>query len=173
MIVATTISVVVITSMVSTFIVFATGSKSLFAYSEMSRQSRKTLELFARDMRAAEDVTVAAEHDLVVVYPETGFYDGITVEYTYDDSVGIFSRIEWDKNGNLSSNDTILDGVAQFAFEYFDPLGNALDYSKASLLLSVKSVRVDAEMVRDISRTDVTDYIISARFMMRNRPVTE
>jgi len=173
LIVATTISAIVLTSMVATFMVFAAGTKSVAAYSEMSTQSRKSLEIFARDLRAADDVTMATESDLVVVYPKTSFYDAITVQYSFDESVGIFSRIEWDELDNVTSNETLLDGVEQFAFEYYDPLGNQLAYTTPSLLLSIKSVRIDSEMSRDISRTEATDYIISARFMMRNRPVTE
>ncbi len=173
LIVSMTISAFVLTSMVATFIVFAQGSESVAAYTEMSKQSRKALEVFVRDMLAAENVTNATQYDLTVVYPKTTYYDELTVRYTYDESVGIFSRIEWDEDGDLISNDTILDGVEQFAFEYFDPLGGVLSYSTESLLLSVKSVRIDAEMLRAISDSDATDYIISARFMMRNRPVTQ
>ncbi|MGJ8650111.1 MAG: PilW family protein [Opitutaceae bacterium] len=173
LIVAMTISAFVMTSMVATFIVFAAGSESVAGYTEMSQQSRKALELFARDMRAAADVTTATESDLVVVYPQTSYYDAITVQYTFDKTVGIFSRIERALDGTLTSNDTVLDGVEQFTFDYYDPLGGALEYSQASLLLSIKSVRIDAEMLRNVSDNDATDYIISARFMMRNRPVTE
>lgn len=173
LVVATTLSTIVLASVVSTFIVFAAGSKSVAGYTEMSGQSRKALELYSRDIRAAEDITQAEETTLLIVYPDGDFYDGSTVEYTYDDSASIFSRIERDKDGNLNSNEVVLDGVEQFAFGFFDPLGTRLDYDTESLLLSVKSVRIDAVMVRDISETDVTDYIISARFMMRNRSVTK
>jgi len=67
----------------------------------------------------------------------------------------------------------LLDGVGQFAFAFFDPLGRKLPFSSPSLLLSIKSVQIDSELLRELSGTDATDYIISARFMMRNRPVTQ
>jgi hypothetical protein len=63
--------------------------------------------------------------------------------------------------------------VEQFTFGFFDPLGSSLPLSTESLLLSVKSVQIDAEMLRSVSQVKATDYIISARFMMRNRPVTK
>lgn len=173
MMVSAFISVIVIASVASTFMVFAAGSTSVGAYAEMSQQSRKTLELIARDIRSAADVTTATDHEVRIVMPDNDFYSGESVLLAYDEQVGIFSRIERDKNGNEISNRVLLDGVEQFAFGYFDPLGNRLAYDTASLLLSVKSLQIDAEMVREISRSRASDYIISARFMMRNRPVTK
>jgi len=173
LLVATSLLGIVMVSMVGTFIVFAAGSKGVAAYTEMSQQSRKALELFARDIRAAEDVTTATQYDLLVKIPENDYYGGGTVQYSFDQDFGIYSRIVRDKRDVVTSNVILLDGVEQFTFGFYDPLGTALDKSQASLLLSVKSVQIDAEMVRTVSRTEATDYIISARFMMRNRPLTK
>lgn len=173
LIVATAISGVVLASMVGTFLTFAVGARSIGAYTAMSKDSRIVLEYFARDMRAAEDVSEATVSTLTVEYPETSFYKGSSVTYDYDKDAKLLFRIEEDNSGNEVSNEVLLEGVEQFAFSYFDPLGDSLSLDTASILLSVKSVQVDAEMLRDISRTEATDYIISARFMMRNRPVTD
>lgn len=173
LIVSTGLLGLVMVSMVGTFMVFASGSKGVAAYTEMSQQSRKALELFARDIRSADDVRVATPHNVLVSLPEDAYYYGGSAQYTFDQDLGIFSRIIRDLSGAVSSNEILLDGVEQFAFGYFDPLGQPLNDEQESLLLSIKSVQIDAEMVRTISRTDATDYIISARFMMRNRPVTE
>lgn len=173
LIVSTGLLGIVMVSMVGTFIVFASGSKGVAAYTEMSQQSRKALELFSRDVRAAEDVTIATQHNLLVEIPENDFYSGGSVQYAFDEEFQIYSRIERDDSGTVLSNEILLDGVEQFTFGYFDPLGQSLDYSQESLLLSIKSVQIDAEMVRSVSQNEATDYIISARFMMRNRPVTE
>lgn len=170
---ATAISGLVLASMVSTFFVFAVGSKSVGAYTMMSNDSRLVLEHFARDIRAAEDVTQADASTLTVQTPTTSFYNGTSVTYDYDEDTKFLSRIEEDDSGTAISNKTLLQGVEQFTFSYFDPLGAKLSLNTASILLSVKSVQVDAEMERSVSRTEATDYIISARFMMRNRPVTE
>ena len=173
LIVSVTLSAIVITSMASTFIVFAAGSKSVGGYVEMSQQSRKTLEQYSRDIRTAGNVATADEHKLVIVYPDDAFYDAHSVEYAYDPEFYTFSRIERDQGGNLISSSVQLDGVKSFVFNYFDPLGQALAYSTESLLLSIKSVQMDAEMERSFSEVDVSDYIISARFMMRNRTVAK
>lgn len=173
LIVTTGLLGVVMVSIVGTFMVFAKGSKGLAAYSEMSQQSRKALELFALDMRAAEDVTQADQYNVTIVIPENSYYSGESVDYVFDEEFGIFSRVEHDKEGNLTSNAILLDGVEQFMFGFYDPLGQALEYSQESLLLSIKSVQIDSEMLRKVSKAEATDYIISARFMLRNRPLTE
>lgn len=173
LIVATSISGIVLASMVGTFLTFAIGVNSVGAYTGMSRDSRMMLEYFGRDVRLAEEVLVANASTLRIVSPDTDLYSASTVTYQYDDETKSFSRIETDSSGNEVSDKVLLDGLEQFVFSYFDPLGNSLSVDTPSILLSVKSVQVDAEMLRDISKTQVTDYIISARFMMRNRPVTE
>ncbi|MFP4166207.1 MAG: PilW family protein [Opitutales bacterium] len=169
---AATISVIAIASIAATFIVFASGSKSVGAYVEMSQDSRKALELFGRDLRVAKDVLDANESLIVIELPDDSFHNGETIQYDYDASGEIFSRIERDKDGDLVSNEILLKNLDEFEFQFYDPLGDSLDASSSSLLLSIKSVRVDAEMIRFISQTQASDYIISARFMMRNRPVT-
>ncbi|WPJ94679.1 prepilin-type N-terminal cleavage/methylation domain-containing protein [Coraliomargarita algicola] len=173
LIVSTGVFGIVMASIVSTFIVFATSSTGVAAYTQMSRESRKALEYFSRDIRSASDVTTASQHHLIVKVPEDSFYNGGTVQYAFDEDMGIFSRIVRDKLGVVSSNEILLDGVEQFTFGFFDPLGESLEHSKESLLLSVKSVQIDAEMIRLVSQAQATDYIISARVMMRNRPVTK
>lgn len=170
---ATTISGLVLASIISTFLVFAVGSKSVGAYTMMSQDSRLVLEYFARDMRSAEDVTQAGADTLAVRTPNSSFYNGNSITYEFDEDTKLLSRIVEDSSGTEISNKTLLEGVEQFTFSYFGPLGAELNLNTASILLSVKSVQVDAEMRRSISRTEATDYIISARFMMRNRPVTE
>lgn len=173
LIVATAISGIVLASMVGTFLTFAVGARSVGAYTEMSKSSRHALEFFARDVRAAEDVTLASATTLVVVTPASDFYSGTKVSYDYDADAKLLFRIEEDDSGNEMSNKVLLDGVEQFTFSYFDPLSKSLSADSPSILLSVKSVQVDAKLLRSISRTEATDYIISARFMMRNRPVTQ
>jgi Tfp pilus assembly protein PilE len=173
LIVAAAISGLVLASMIATFITFAVGARSVGAYMDMSKDSRFVLEYFARDMRAAEDVATATASTLTVVFPATSFYDGSSITYDYDRDAKLLFRIKQDSSNTVISNEVLLDGVEQFAFSYFNPLGSSLSVNTASILLSVKSVQVDAKMLRKISRTEATDYIISARFMMRNRPVTE
>lgn len=166
-----TLSSFVLASVTSTFIAFARGANSIGAYTEMSSQSRKTLEIFARDIRAAEEIASATGSSITITMPDNAFYSGQTIEFIYDNVFELVSRVEYDSGGTLISNDVLLDGVAAFTFTVYDPLGSELAFDTPSLLLSIKSIQMDSELFRKISSTDATDHIISARFMMRNRAV--
>ena len=60
-------------SITGTFMVFAKSSASLGEYVDMSSESRKALELFSRDVRAADGITViGAASSNGVVYTDQG-----------------------------------------------------------------------------------------------------
>jgi prepilin-type N-terminal cleavage/methylation domain-containing protein len=80
LIVTTGLLGIVMVSMVSTFMVFASGSTGVAAYTQMSRQSRKALELFSRDIRSACDVSIASKYDLIIEIPEDTYYPGGSVQ---------------------------------------------------------------------------------------------
>lgn len=163
----------VVGSIMATFLSFSKSVRSVGHYSEMNQDSRYALETFARDVRAAEDVTLASTNELNLVLPSTTPYDGRQIRYEFDPLMAVFSRVERDSGGNEIGSTILLDGVNEFALSYYDPLGAELALSTPSLLLSVKGVQLEAEMLREILTTEATDFVISARFMMRNRPVTE
>ena len=182
--VATTLFGIVIASIISTFIIFAKGSESLAQYVEMSMDSRRSLETCARDIRSGEEIHYATTNAIVLQYPDNTFYDGSILKYEYDDSSKFYTRYVYDKSATVDSSDgsiagtvlseiRLLEGVEEFAFNFYDPLGKLLDPDSESLLLSIKSIQIDAKMQRAVTQTTATDYIISARFLMRNRTVTE
>lgn len=182
--VATALFSIVVGSILSTFMVFANSSEGLAAYVDMSMDSRSSLESCARDIRSSENILYATETEIVLQYPDNSFYDGAYVKYVFDDISGFFTRFKYDQSavvdtttgaitGKLISENRLLEGVEKFVFNYYDPLGDPLDPNSASLLLSIKSIQIDAKMLRTISKTSASDYIISARFLMRNRNVTQ
>lgn len=172
-IVASSIATILIGSMLATFLAFASSIQRVEAHSDINAQSRFLLEQFARDVRVAEDITTATATSIVLELPAGSPYNENEVEYTYDAGLEIFSRIERDSGGTELDKQILLDGVAQFVFTYFDPLGDALALSTDSLMLSIKSLRVEAEIAREVLDDGVNDYILSARLMLRNRPTTQ
>lgn len=163
---------IMIASVTSTFIVFGRGSASVGAYVEMSSDSRKCLEMFGRDVRCAEDITFASLNSITVVYPNNSFYLGERITYTYNTANGKFVRQVRNSANILIDTETLLEGVDKFAFLFYGPTGTQLSATSPSLILSVKSVQIDSVILREIAQVDATDYIISARFMMRNRSLT-
>lgn len=164
-------------SITGTFMVFAKSSASLGEYVDMSSESRKALELFSRDVRAADEITViGAASSNGVVYTDQGlsltfpdYYGNKSVTYSYDSTSGILRRIESYEGTQNETN--LLTGMQQFKIQLFQAPGDdfeSISGPVASVNEWAKSLQLDAELIRTVAALDNTDYIISARFMMRN-----
>ena len=172
-----TILMIALGSITGTFMVFAKSSASLGEYVDMSSESRKALELFSRDVRAADGIAViGATSSNGVVYTEQGlnltfpdYYGNRSVTYSYDSTSGILRRIENYEGTQSESN--LLTGMQQFKIQLFQAPGDdfeSISGPVASVNEWAKSLQLDAELIRTVVTLDNTDYIISARFMMRN-----
>ena len=172
-----TILMIALGSITGTFMVFAKSSASLGEYVDMSSESRKALELFSRDVRAADGIAVIGASSLNgVVYTDQGlnltfpdYYGNRSVTYSYDSTSGILRRIENYEGTQSESN--LLTGMQQFKIQLFQAPGDdfeSISGPVASVNEWAKSLQLDAELIRTVVTLDNTDYIISARFMMRN-----
>ncbi|MGJ8651824.1 MAG: PilW family protein [Opitutaceae bacterium] len=158
--VAVTILSFVMASILSMGIFFSKNAASLGNYSVMSRSSRSGLEHLARDLHSADKILEATSAKLTLELPAD--LGGAEVSYVYDNATETVSRTVTD--GAVITNDVLLSDVNEFAFYYYNRLGNPLGTN----LTSAKSVQVDAKLLKKVITTDTTDYIISARFLMRN-----
>ncbi len=166
---AITISGILIASVMGTFIGFSRSIRGVEAYAEMNKSSRETLAVFARDVRAARSVTQATDSSLHFTLPAVAPYNGRRLEYTYNSTLDTFSRVERDSGGTQLSSRILLDGVEQFVFSYFNPSGAALPVGTPSLPLSIKGVQLEASLQRSIYGTSDKTYTTSGRYSMRNR----
>ena len=175
--VALGISTFAIIAMFSAFLVFVRGSLSVTNYSEMSAQSRKTLEIFARDVRMAESISVTGaqsrdggsivftDDSITLSYPSAVSIAPVTYTFTGD-------TFEREQSG---VTDDVLVGVRNMEIRFYESPG-ATFTSTAGPVASVnnwtKSLQIEAELVRNVGKAAGqqvnTDYIISARFMKRN-----
>ena len=183
--VAVTISAFILTSAYAAIISLATGSESLMNYSEMNSQSRKAIELFGRDARATANVnTFSTSRFTLLREVWTGsYYADRFVTYDYVSAAGTFSRIENSAvlvkgalvPGAEVSRKILLYDVEELNFKYYrlyDP--EIKDYDPiARTRLEVKHVQIEAKLLRNVLTNENTNYIISARFMMRNKNVGE
>ena len=172
-----TILMIAMGSIFGTIMAFARSSVSVGEYVEMSYESRKALELFSRDVRAADGISVisARSSDGVVfskrgvdlTYPD--YYGDRSVSYRYNSSRGSLRRVET-YDGTTTRSD-ILTGVTKLNIQFFQTPGDDFVSTSgpvASVNSWAKSLQLDAELSRTVVTLDNTDYIISARFMMRN-----
>ncbi len=173
---ALTISSFILTASYATIMSLAKGSESMINYAEMNSQSRNALEMLGRDSRMARDVELATTTEVMLEREINGtVYD---IYYAFNDKTGTFSRTIF-KDDNLSdpksktlatrddAQRTYLYDVEQLAFTYYNFRQNQTTNTR-----EVKHVQIEGILERRVLNLYNTNYIISARFMMRNKDVT-
>ncbi len=152
---------VVMAGIMSAYMFITKSSLSVGNYAEMSGDSRMTVEIFARDIRMATDVTAIGEGkvNLVVAYSDTDIRD---VDYLYDSDTRILTRTVDDTNVF-----TLLNNVEDLEFEFYNLLGD-----ETTNLLEVKRVHFYAKMLKKVMHISNNYQVISAGYMMRNRKVS-
>ena len=154
--VAVTITAFLLTSAYAAIFSLAEGSQSVANYTEMNRQTRHSIELFGRDARMAADVKVCTREKIVLES------NGEVITYEYIPSAGVFRR---SVNGGLPR--TLLYDVDELHMNYY-----TLRHAATNKPIEVKHVQLEAKMEWNLLRMVNTNYIISARFMMRNKDVS-
>ena len=137
------------------------SSTSLSNYSIMSHQSRKVLEEFSRDIRMGYRINNATADILDFdIFGKAGTTSNIKYEYSAKDD-----KLFRTEDGG--SKEEILDDLAAFQFNYFN-----LRKIQTTAIISIKEVQIEGLMKKNSLVLTNTNYIISARFMMRNRSVS-
>lgn len=185
--VALTISTFILASAYAAIISLAKGSESMINYSEMNTQSRMSLEIFGRDARMTKDVyqftdtTFTAKRE--IWDDNTNSYVNRFIRYRFVDTAGTFTRSVFtvgysggkEVPGTRLSREILLYDVDELKFTYYrlvDP--DIANYDPiATKKLEVKHVQLEAKIQRSVLNLANTNYIISARFMMRNKDVSE
>lgn len=169
-IVAMTIGVFILASSYATIMSLAKGSESMINFSEMNGQTRTALELFGRDSRMARDVESATANTVRLERSISGtVYD---VVYAYVPTAGTFTRTVYEDDtttiaGLPDANKTLLFDVDELALTYY-----TLRHDETVKPISIKHVQLEAKLERKVLNIANTNYIISARFMMRNKDVS-
>ncbi|HAV14343.1 MAG TPA: hypothetical protein DCX06_12750 [Opitutae bacterium] len=159
---------IVMATVITTFNFFTKSSVSLGHYVSMSSASRYGLERFGRDLHGAVDVTTATATALVIVMPALA--GGVTVEYSYDSAKEELTRKVTQTDGT-STSQVLFTNLVELEMLYYDRLDNLIANDanlQANVIAEGKSVLVKARLVKTAIAQENTDYIISARFMMRN-----
>ena len=185
--VAMTISLFILASSYACIFSLAKGSESMINFTEMNTQTRIALEIFARDGRMTEDIEVFEQTKCAILRdfwdPTTDSYVSRFVTYEHVPEAGTFTRTIQRANlvkgelvpGTLIDRETLLFDVEEMNFYYYRLVDPEIpDYDPiARTQLEVKHVQLEAKLRRSVLNLDNTNYIISARFMMRNKDVGE
>ena len=135
---------------------------SLTNYSTMSKESRQALEEIARDLRMGFNINSASATKLDFdIHGKAGTTQNLVYEYNPNEKK--LYRTE-----DLVTTETMLEDMTSFQFNFFN-----LRRESTTAPISVKEVQVEGLMTRKALVLTNTNYIISARYMMRNRSVSD
>lgn len=137
------------------------SSSSLTNYTLMSNNSRHGLEEIARDLRMGFDVNEATTTLLnFEIYGKAGTTQNIVYNYVPADKT-LYRTVD------LNNTEAVLEDLTNFHFNYFN-----LRHEATAAPISIKEVQVEGIMTRYSLVLTNTNYVISARYMMRNRAVS-
>ncbi|MGY8695486.1 MAG: prepilin-type N-terminal cleavage/methylation domain-containing protein [Verrucomicrobiia bacterium] len=139
---------------------WARSAVSIGNYADMSGSCRRSLDVFASDVRMADDVSVSSSGTFTFTAYDAS-NNKVTVNYTFDNAADELVRT-YDGTSTI-----LLSNVNQFALSYFD-----LTRNSTTNALSVKEVQIEAILLKKTLNLSNTDEIISARFILRNRRVS-
>jgi len=170
MLIAMTLAALVLARTTGAIMALVKGSQSLVNYSEMNTESRFALENLGRNLRSANSVKAVAN-------------DGFRITRVRSDGTQEDLRYDYDAQArtlalsNLTSgeNRVLLHDVNSLTLNYYklrSSSGAGAAAEPTSSPLEVKHVQLEAELRRDVLNLANRNYIISARFMLRNHRVS-
>jgi prepilin-type N-terminal cleavage/methylation domain-containing protein len=171
--VAATLSTVVLAAILSSFLFIGRAGAGLQNYADMESQARKAMETFAMDIRMASGVVWHSAHSVTV----TTWHDGATATatYTYHPSASLNAPARSFTRTTAGDTQILITEVRSFAFNAYsiDTLSVPLTNITAATNLATKQIQISLETERAHRVLALaTNKVISARFVLRNKRVT-
>ena len=156
-----TLSVILSGAIFASFGFVLRSGLAIVNYTDMTSEGRRGLELFARDVRTADDIIDFSKNSLTLRVRDPG--DAVVqVTYRFNEEVGRFERVV-DGQAQVLMND-----VRQFFFRRFNVL-----QQPASNNLETKQIQLELSMVKEVIGRETSERVVSARYIMRNKQVTQ
>jgi prepilin-type N-terminal cleavage/methylation domain-containing protein len=146
-------------AVLSSFVFLLQGEQSLGNYNAMNSEARALLEMLGRDSKSAVDVTNFTATSLTLVVPVDTSGGTQEVTYELDAATDTCVRIAGGQTRALVPN------VTSFNFRYLNG-NNVITASLAEL----KQVQLSLRMVRRVSSSSNSQYVISAQYTLRAKP---
>jgi Tfp pilus assembly protein PilW len=178
--IAASISSLVLAGVMSTFLMLGRSGANVANYSVMEAQSRRALEEFSQDLRMASNVTWNSATSITLTVPNNYTATANKVTYAYDSntsrtnpSATSFYRLAGDAAADaLLTTDTLkrnrtrlISNVVTFSYARFDRINNpsTLDTTTKRIQLSMTA--------RTTTQTAVgaSNIILSASYILRNK----
>lgn len=161
------LSTIVLAGTLSTFLFLGRSGANIQNYTDMESQARKSLEVFAEDVRQASAITWNSSVNVTLVV------NSANVTYAYTSATGSFARTD------ASGTRTLITGITAgtFLFRSYNVAGAELPLATAANLTAAGSSTKQLQISLEASRTNrtvvaATNTVLSARFILRNKIVT-
>ena len=171
--VSTGLSSLVMTGVLSSFVLMGKNSYNAANYTVMEAESRRALATFTEEARMADNITWTSDSSVTLsVVAESGSY---LVTYAYDGGTsGGTAKTFYRRLGAVGSASPariLVNNVTEFAFRRYKVI-NGTDYT-AYNDLETKQIQITLRTVRTGTTTvNATNAVLSARVVMRNKQVT-
>ena len=175
-IVASTLSTLVLAGVLSAFLLIGRTAYSSSSYSEMEAQVRRALEIFGADARKAADLRWHSHRSVTLYVAASSGTNPITYAYDGDvssDGHGTFYRLAGEATSTLPRQ-VLVRGVADdFAFERFKLEQALIPNNSAANDLETKQLQITLRAGRKGATTVAqTQGAVSARYILRNKRVS-
>lgn len=175
--IAATLSVFVLAGVMSAFLFIGRSSFAASSYSELEIEARRALEVFAEDVRMANDVRWNNQQSLTLVITREGGPERVT--YAYDGDSGSrtyrsFYRVHGNADSSEPRRELIRNLAPDFAFKRYKLEQPGVIDNAAASDLETKQIQLTLRAIR--SGTTVaatTNSVVSARYILRNKRVSE
>lgn len=156
-----TLSVILSGAIFASFGFILRSGMAIVNYSDMTSEGRRGLEIFARDVRTAEDILDFSEDSLTLRVREPGDVI-LEVTYRFNEEDRRFERVV---DGQVQ---VLMNDVRQFFFRRFNVL-----QEPAANNLETKQIQLELSMVKEVIGRETSERVVSARYIMRNKQVTQ
>jgi Tfp pilus assembly protein PilW len=170
---STSLASMVMTGVLSSFVLMGKNSYNAANYSVMEAESRRALEVFAQEARMADNITWISPNSVTLsIISGTGSY---LVTYAYDSTTGggtaqTFYR-QLGAAGSGAPAQILVRGVSDLAFRRYKVV-NGSDFTAANDL-ETKQLQITLRTVRTGATTvNATNAVLSARAVLRNKHVS-
>ncbi len=161
--IAATIGSFIMAAIVTTYIFSLKGFRAIENYQEIHSDGRIAIDFFARDMRAAYDITSYNSSNIVVKIPTAFSYQGIvTSDKTVTYAVTGAKLYRTDTGTGKTS--LMANNINQLTFTLYDRVG-----SNTTLLTVAKGVQVELKLRKTVMSQVQTEDYLSGRIEMRNK----
>jgi prepilin-type N-terminal cleavage/methylation domain-containing protein len=171
--ISATLGTIILAAVLSAFLMLGRSGYNAANYSIMEAEARRALEQFSSDARMANNLVWNSSTSVTLRVVTGGSSQLVT--YAYDSSssgetAGCFYR----KLGNASSTATpliLVRNITEFAFRRYKVV-NGVDFAAINDL-ETKQLQITLRSVRTgITTVDVTNAVLSARVVLRNKAVS-